>query len=55
MVIAPIYIGMCLALSWLAGWLERRGRRSPKVKGGAPVAPAEVGMGLPPEPRGRFE
>ncbi|MEV4558499.1 amino acid ABC transporter permease [Kitasatospora sp. NPDC049285] len=41
MVIAPIYIGMCLLLSWLAKWLERRGRRSPKVKGGAPVA--EVG------------
>ena len=49
MVIAPVYIGMCLALSWLARWLERRGRRSPKVKGGAPVAGAGVPMGLPPE------
>ncbi len=51
MVIAPVYIGMCLALSWLAGWLERRGRRSPKVKGGAPVADAGVTTGLPPEAR----
>ncbi|QKW18915.1 amino acid ABC transporter permease [Kitasatospora sp. NA04385] len=48
MVIAPVYIGMCLLLSWFAKWLERRGRRSPKVKGGAPVAPA----GLTPDPQG---
>ena len=26
-VIGTIYIGMCLALSWLASWIERRGRR----------------------------
>ncbi|MFC8452490.1 amino acid ABC transporter permease [Kitasatospora sp. NPDC057223] len=49
MVIAPVYIGMCLALSWLAHWLERRGRRSPKVRGGAPVAAADAPTGLPPE------
>lgn len=51
MVIAPVYIGMCLLLSWLARWVERRGRRSPKVRGGAPVAKAGVAMGLPPEAR----
>jgi len=48
MVIAPVYIGMCLLLSWFAKWLERRGRRDPKAKGGAPVAPA----GLTPDPQG---
>ncbi|WP_051970987.1 amino acid ABC transporter permease [Kitasatospora azatica] len=49
MVIAPIYIGMCLLLSWLAHWVERRGRRSPRVKGGAPMATADTELGLPPE------
>ncbi|MFC5666464.1 amino acid ABC transporter permease [Kitasatospora misakiensis] len=48
MVIAPIYIGMCLLLSWFARWVERRSRRSPSVRGGAPVVSAEVPMGLPP-------
>ncbi|MFJ5881837.1 amino acid ABC transporter permease [Kitasatospora cineracea] len=48
MVIAPVYIGMCLLLSWFARWLERRGRRSPRAKGGAPVAAA----GLTPDPQG---
>ncbi|MFI9359911.1 amino acid ABC transporter permease [Kitasatospora sp. NPDC053057] len=47
-VIAPIYIGMCLLLSWLARWVEQRSRRSPSVRGGAPVAEAGVTMGLPP-------
>ncbi|MFI9326667.1 amino acid ABC transporter permease [Kitasatospora sp. NPDC052868] len=51
MVITPIYIGMCLLLSWLARWVERRSRRSPSMRGGAPVASAEVSMGLPPAPR----
>jgi glutamate transport system permease protein len=37
MIIAPIYILMCLALSSLATWIERRGRRSPK--GAPPAAP----------------
>ncbi|MFD5084816.1 amino acid ABC transporter permease [Kitasatospora sp. NPDC058201] len=48
MVIAPVYIGMCLLLSWLARWIEQRSRRSPRVRGGAPVADADVSMGLPP-------
>ncbi|MER7770683.1 amino acid ABC transporter permease [Kitasatospora sp. NPDC096140] len=47
-VIAPIYIGMCLLLSWFARFVEKRSRRSPSVRGGAPVAKAEVSMGLPP-------
>ncbi|MFE6867084.1 amino acid ABC transporter permease [Kitasatospora sp. NPDC057692] len=51
MVIAPVYIGMCLLLSWFAHWVERRSRRSPSARGGAPVAPAEVSMGLPPSAR----
>ncbi|MEU6853558.1 amino acid ABC transporter permease [Actinacidiphila alni] len=32
MVIAPIYIGMCMLLSWFANWLAGHERRSPKVK-----------------------
>lgn len=36
-IIAPIYILMCLALSSLATWIERRGRRS--KKGAPPEAP----------------
>ncbi|MFG2906963.1 amino acid ABC transporter permease [Kitasatospora sp. NPDC048286] len=48
MVIAPVYIGMCLLLSWLARFVERRSRRSPSVRGGAPVVKAGVAMGLPP-------
>ncbi|KJK57963.1 amino acid ABC transporter permease [Saccharothrix sp. ST-888] len=49
MVIVPVYIGMCLLLSWLARWVEKRSRRSPKARGGAPIAEAGVVMGLPPE------
>lgn len=49
MVIAPVYIGMCLLLSWLARWVEKRGRRSPRIKGGAPIAKAGVVLGVPPE------
>jgi glutamate transport system permease protein len=37
-IIAPIYIAMCMALSSLATWIERRGRRS--RKGAPPAAPA---------------
>ncbi|GHH77522.1 amino acid ABC transporter permease [Kitasatospora indigofera] len=48
MVIAPVYIGLCLALSWLARWVERRSRHSPRTRGGAPVAEAGVVPGLPP-------
>ncbi|MFJ8621806.1 amino acid ABC transporter permease [Kitasatospora sp. NPDC093550] len=47
-VIAPIYIGMCLLLSWLARFVEQRSRRSPSARGGAPVVEAGVSMGLPP-------
>ena len=38
MVVAAIYIALCLLLSWLATWLERRTRRSPTV---LTVAPTE--------------
>lgn len=43
-VIAVIYIAMCLLLSWFATWLERRTRRRAKV---IPVAPppAPIGTG----------
>lgn len=33
MVIAPVYIGMCMLLSWSATWLSRRERRDPKTRG----------------------
>jgi glutamate transport system permease protein len=32
MVISPIYIGMCMLLSWFAGWVSRREQRSPKTE-----------------------
>ncbi|MHC3430184.1 amino acid ABC transporter permease [Streptomyces sp. DT18] len=32
MVISPVYIGMCMLLSWLAQWLARRERRDPRAK-----------------------
>ncbi|QNS03724.1 amino acid ABC transporter permease [Streptomyces xanthii] len=38
-VVGVIYIAMCLALSWLASWIERRGRRA--RKGIAVAAAAE--------------
>ena len=31
LVVAAIYITLCLLLSWLAAWLERRSRRNPAV------------------------
>ena len=40
MVISPIYIGMCMLLSWFATWVARRERRDPKTEGTG-VAPAE--------------
>ena len=46
MVISPICIGMCMLLSWFAGWVARRERHSPKT-GAAEVAPAEPGTLLP--------
>ncbi|MFH9227737.1 amino acid ABC transporter permease [Streptomyces lydicus] len=42
MVISPIYIGMCMLLSWLANWVARRQQRNPKVEAVA-VAAAEPG------------
>ncbi|AWL41575.1 MULTISPECIES: amino acid ABC transporter permease [Streptomyces] len=32
MVISPIYIGMCMLLSWCATWASRRQRRNPKTE-----------------------
>ncbi|MDN3293981.1 amino acid ABC transporter permease [Streptomyces ficellus] len=46
MVISPIYIGMCMLLSWLATWVARRERRSPKTQA-VEVPPAEPGTLLP--------
>ncbi|AVH55509.1 MULTISPECIES: amino acid ABC transporter permease [Streptomyces] len=39
MVISPIYIGLCMLLSWFANWVAKRERRSVKV-GEAKVAEA---------------
>ncbi|MGW0734497.1 amino acid ABC transporter permease [Streptomyces sp. NPDC002851] len=46
MVISPIYIGMCMLLSWFAHWVAKRERRSPKTEA-VEVAPAEPGTLLP--------
>ncbi|MFJ3582683.1 amino acid ABC transporter permease [Streptomyces sp. NPDC090127] len=46
MVISPIYIGMCMLLSWFATWVARRERRSPKTQA-VDVDPAEPGTLLP--------
>ncbi|MFC8506653.1 amino acid ABC transporter permease [Streptomyces sp. NPDC057411] len=46
MVISPIYIGLCMLLSWFAGWVARRERRSPRTKA-VDVAPAEAPTLLP--------
>ncbi|WP_405387442.1 amino acid ABC transporter permease [Streptomyces sp. NBC_01102] len=46
MVISPIYIGMCMLLSWFATWMARRQRRNPKTEA-VGVAPAEPGTLLP--------
>ncbi|MFF4702421.1 amino acid ABC transporter permease [Streptomyces sp. NPDC001288] len=46
MVISPIYIGMCMLLSWFAGWVARREQRSPRTEA-AVAAPAEPGTLLP--------
>ncbi|MFD7864200.1 amino acid ABC transporter permease [Streptomyces sp. NPDC057682] len=42
MVISPIYIGMCMLLSWFATWVAKRERRSPKTEGTG-VGPAQPG------------
>ncbi|MER8086719.1 amino acid ABC transporter permease [Streptomyces sp. NPDC087532] len=46
MVISPIYIGMCMLLSWFATWVAKQERRNPKTKA-VEVAPAEPGTLLP--------
>ncbi|MGW0994923.1 amino acid ABC transporter permease [Streptomyces sp. NPDC002520] len=46
MVISPIYIGMCMLLSWFAGWVSRREQRSPKTEA-ALVATVGPGTLLP--------
>ncbi|MFF4579440.1 amino acid ABC transporter permease [Streptomyces sp. NPDC001389] len=46
MIISPIYIGMCMLLSWFATWVARRERRSLKTRA-VVVAPAEPGTVLP--------
>ncbi|MFH8882623.1 amino acid ABC transporter permease [Streptomyces californicus] len=46
MVISPIYIGLCMLLSWFATWVARRERRNPKTRA-AGVGPAEPGTLLP--------
>ncbi|POX37228.1 amino acid ABC transporter permease [Streptomyces sp. Ru73] len=49
LVISPIYIGMCMLLSWFAHWVGRRQRRNPKIEG--EVAAAEPGTLLPGGPQ----
>ncbi|MFF7352475.1 amino acid ABC transporter permease [Streptomyces filipinensis] len=44
MVISPIYIGMCMLLSWCAGRVSRREQRSPRTEA---VAVATAGPGAP--------
>ncbi|MER5895158.1 amino acid ABC transporter permease [Streptomyces sp. NPDC001876] len=46
MVISPIYIGMCMLLSWFANWVAGRERRNPKTKA-VGVTPTEPGTFLP--------
>ncbi|MFE7368639.1 amino acid ABC transporter permease [Streptomyces anulatus] len=46
MVISPIYIGMCMLLSWFATWVAKRQRRNLKTRA-VGVAPAEPGTLLP--------
>ncbi|WP_093798312.1 amino acid ABC transporter permease [Streptomyces sp. Wb2n-11] len=46
MVISPIYIGMCMLLSWFAQWVAKREKRSPKTEA-VDVGPAEPGALLP--------
>lgn len=46
MVISPVYIGMCMLLSWFAHWVARRERRNPKTEAAA-VTPAGPGTLLP--------
>ncbi|WP_338932421.1 amino acid ABC transporter permease [Streptomyces netropsis] len=46
MIISPIYIGMCMLLSWFANWVSKRQKRNPKTEA-VEVADAEPGTLLP--------
>ncbi|UNO39314.1 amino acid ABC transporter permease [Streptomyces sp. MST-110588] len=46
MVISPIYIGLCIVLSWFANWVAKRQRRNPKTEA-VEVHAAEPGTLLP--------
>lgn len=50
MVISPVYIGMCMLLSWFANWVAKRERRSVKTEA-VRVAPAEPATMLPGDTR----
>ncbi|MFC8953271.1 amino acid ABC transporter permease [Streptomyces sp. NPDC057101] len=50
LVISPIYIGMCMLLSWFATWVARRERRDPRTKA-VDVAPAGPPQTLLPGPQ----
>ncbi|MBU3863202.1 amino acid ABC transporter permease [Streptomyces sp. 4503] len=51
MVISPIYIGMCMLLSWFANWVAKRERRSVKTQQ-VEVAAAEPAAPMPGDTRG---
>ncbi|MFE2440565.1 amino acid ABC transporter permease [Stenotrophomonas sp. NPDC087984] len=51
MVISPIYIGMCMLLSWFANWVAKRERRSVKTHQ-VEVAAAEPAAPMPGDTRG---
>ncbi|WKX73199.1 amino acid ABC transporter permease [Streptomyces sp. XD-27] len=50
LVISPIYIGMCMLLSWFANWVAKRQRRSVKTEA-VEVARPEPGTLLPGGPQ----
>ncbi|UKY53602.1 amino acid ABC transporter permease [Streptomyces inhibens] len=50
MIISPIYIGMCMLLSWLATWVSRRQKRNIKIEG-IEVAAPEPGTLMPGGPQ----
>ncbi|MCQ8192557.1 amino acid ABC transporter permease [Streptomyces rugosispiralis] len=51
MVISPIYIGMCMLLSWFANWVAKLERRSVKTRQ-VEVAAAEPAAPMPGDTRG---
>ncbi|MEV7726189.1 amino acid ABC transporter permease [Streptomyces sp. NPDC087917] len=46
MIISPIYIGMCMLLSWFATWVARRERHSPKTTA-VDIVPTDPETALP--------